>query len=460
MCRGRILGGGVVNKSRPVALVLTPGHQNVVNSSRVANAINKRFHMFQNGVKIGVATAKTSELIDLAVHPRYKDNITRYMQVICAVPLSETATERMQHIAQLQGELLVPETAEDAAMELEAIGTEGVDALVKGIHSDNAEVRFYASEALAYLDHREAAEPLGQLARDEPAFRVFALTALSTLQEYVAYEQLRNLLALPSAETRYGAFRALWAMNKNNNFVKGEMLGEQFHYHVLDVAGPPMIHATRTQIAEIVLFGPQQQFLTPLAINAGNEIMVTSKGGNEISVSKYSVRDGDQKRIVSTRVDDVIRAIAELGGAYPDVVQALQEAKTAGVLQTRFEIDALPEAGRVYDRVVADNSDAKKIADAAAAKTAAKDAIAKKNSDQAKEGKEDDDELPPGNIQVAKAAPTHATSELFSKQGGGDDGKGGDLDSAKKSSASPASDEDDDDTNTKKGFFDRMFGSK
>ncbi len=62
--------------------------------------------------------------------------------------------------------------------------------------------------------------------------------------------------------------------------------------------------------------------------------------------------EADQKRVVSTRVDDVIRAIVELGGTYPDVVQALQEAKAAGCLEGRFEIDALPEAGRTYEATV------------------------------------------------------------------------------------------------------------
>ena len=57
-------------------------------------------------------------------------------------------------------------------------------------------MRFYAAEALAYLDRREAAEPLGQIARDQPAFRVFALTALSAMQDYAAYEQLRDLLSV------------------------------------------------------------------------------------------------------------------------------------------------------------------------------------------------------------------------------------------------------------------------
>ena len=67
--------------------------------------------------------------------------------------------------------------------------------------------------------------------------------------------------------------------------------------------------------------------------------------------------EADQKRVVSSRVDDVIRAIVELGGTYPDVVQAIQEAKAAGCLEGRFEIDALPEAGRSYEATTDDEGE-------------------------------------------------------------------------------------------------------
>ena len=143
-------------------------------------------------------------------------------------------------------------------------------------------------------------------------------------------------------------------MCPDDSLVKGEILGEQFSYHVLDTKGQPMIHVTRNRRAEVVLFGMNQRLLTPLAVNAGNRIMVTSNKEGEIAVSKFAPHEADQKRIVSSRVDDVIRAIVELGGTYPDVVQALQEAKVAGCLEGRFEIDALPEAGRSYQPTTED----------------------------------------------------------------------------------------------------------
>ena len=233
---------------------------------------------------------------------------------------------------------------------MEAIGIDGVPVLLKGIGSQDPKVRFYAAEALAYLDRREAAAPLGEAAREQPAFRVFALTALSSMQDFGAYEQLRDMLSSSSAETRYGAFRALWTMNKKDALVAGEKLNNQFNYHVLDVSGPPMIHVTHNRLPEIVLFGKEQNLLAPISVNAGNQIMINSTNPREITISKFAVNEADQKRVVSPRVDEVIRAVAELGGTYPDVVQMLQEAKASGALASRFEIDAIPEAGRTYER--------------------------------------------------------------------------------------------------------------
>jgi flagellar basal body P-ring protein FlgI len=411
LCRGRVLGGGEARKSRDLGLVLKPDHQNVFNASRVANAVNKRFYTFDKGLQTGVAKAKTDKFIALAIHPHYKDNIARYMRVVRAIAVQEGDTQRSERIARLQKELLDPETAGDAALQLEAIGKQGADALLAALQSKNTEVRFYAAEALAYLDYREAAEPLAEIARNEPAFRVFALTALSAIGDYAAYEQLRGMLDLASAETRYGAFRALWTMNARDPLVLGERLGErsgdQFSYHALDSVGPPLVHITHNRRAELVLFGKEQRLVAPLALNAGNQIMVTANGPDEVAVSKYTVNEPDQKRLVSTRLDDVVRAIVELGGRYPDVVQALQEAKLSGALPSRLEVDAVPESGRNFRRQSADAG------------------------------------------KPAEVKPGTPVPELFSKRGG-------------KAAADDADTEDEQHDNGKKrplrGFFARMMG--
>ena len=357
-CRGRILGGGHALRTRSLGLVLQEGYQNVYYSARIANAINKRFYENSpGGIQEGMAKAHTNQYIELKVHDRYRDNIPRYMQIVRAIALQERPAERLERLELLEKQLLDPITSNRAASQLEAIGKQGIDTLKKGLKSNDTEVRFRSAEALAYLDQSEAALILAQVSRDEPAFRVFALTALATMNDPIAYEQLCSLLEVPSAETRYGAFRALWTMNPLDRRVMGERLAGDFSYHVLPTKGKPMIHVTRNQRAEIVLFGDDQRFVTPLILEAGKNIRIKSDGKDRITISRFAVGEPDQKRTVSTRVDDVIRAIAELGGNYPDVVQVLQQAKTKGVLPSRFEVDALPEAGRRYERM-AHNADA------------------------------------------------------------------------------------------------------
>lgn len=357
MARGVILGGAVALKPRKLGLVLKSDHKSEFNAARIATAVNKRFHTSEKGIQVGMAKAKTNQVVELDVHPRYRQNVERYLQVVFGVAIAETLVLQAERIKALKEELLDPVTAGDAARQLEAIGHDSEETLLAGIRSPNEEVRFFSAEALAYLDRHEAAAVLGQIAANSPAFRVFALTALSTMNYRAAYDQLTSLLNSSSAETRYGAFRALWAMNPKDPLVADDPAVKAFSYHVLDTQGPSMVHLTRSRRAEIVLFGKDQRFRSPLAVNAGNSVMITSVGPDELAVSKYAVNQPDQKRIVSCRVDDVIRAIVELGGSYPDVLHALESAKAADSLASRFAIDALPEAGRSYDRVAVDVSD-------------------------------------------------------------------------------------------------------
>lgn len=350
LTRGRVLGGGIALESRKLGLVLKPDHQNVFTSAQVGDAINRRFHLFNGGVKQGVCKPKDDKYLELLVHPRYKDNIERYMLVVRALGVREASAKQLDRLVSLERQLLDPVTASQAALRLEAIGKPAIAALHKGVAASETEVRFYAAEALAYLDDSDAVEPLKELARDEPAFRAYALAALSAMDDFAAATALRELIDVPSDETRYGAFRALWAMNPADPFVRGESLGDQFSYHVLATSGPPMVHVTRSYRPEVLVLGHEQRISTPALLEAGQHILVKAQGPDQVTVSRFSHNEADQKRVVSSKIDDIVRAIADLGGTYPDAVQALQQAKAAGVLAGRFRVDALPASGRVFDR--------------------------------------------------------------------------------------------------------------
>ena len=267
-CRGRVLDGGVAHQSRPLMLVLKPEQQSVRNSARVEVAINRRFHSFDRGNKIGVAKAKTDEVIELVVHPRYFDNVERYLRVIRSLPLRESEREQSLRLSVLEKQLLDPISSSRAALQLEAIGKRGVEILQTGLKSNDPEVRFYSAESLAYLDESGVAEYLAEAAQKEPAFRVFALAALSAMEDYDSQDQLRKLLDSSSAETRYGAFRALRARRSADPLVSGVNMRDQFSLHVLPTSGTPMVHVARTKRPEIVLFGKGQLLNLPLSVEA------------------------------------------------------------------------------------------------------------------------------------------------------------------------------------------------
>jgi hypothetical protein len=351
--QGRVLTGGVATKSRQLGLILDHQHQSIRLSQQVAKAVSERFHTYINGRRMGVATPKTDEYIEIALHPRYKDSVGRYMRVIRSIAVQESPAKRLERLELLQHQLLDPVTAETAALRLEAIGgDDAVKILKEGALAEDREVRFYSAEALAYLDVTEAVAPLARAAVEEPAYRVNALSALGAMEDGAASEALEEMLSVKSAETRYGAFRSLSTMAPDNPRIRGEKLGNggKFNYHILEVAGPPMIHVTSSHRNEIVLFGKEHHFKMPLVLDAGPRILVNGLNGEELTVSRFSPSEPTQQRVVSTNVDDVIRAVVDLGGDYPDVVQMLQQAKNIGALPSRFRVNALPEPGRTIDR--------------------------------------------------------------------------------------------------------------
>lgn len=354
--RGRVVGGGVGLESRDMQLYLKNDMRSVRNATRIAERIGSRFFSYDRyGHRIPLATAKTDQKIVLNIHPRYKDNFPRYVQILQNISFRETEVERQVRMERLQRELMIPEKGELASLQLEAIGADAIPMLKAGLEADTLECRFYAAVALAYLGESDGLEVLFEAARDAPAFRVFALAAMSSIDEGETHFYLRQLMDNSLMETRYGAFRCMTTIDDKDPFVKGELLNKQCKLHVLDVEGDPMIHLTHRQKAEIVLFGSNQQFRMPLALSAGPHIMVNSTpGAREVVVSRYRVGEKDQRQVVSPAIADVLRAAAEMGASYPDLAQLLMQAERQQNLPGRIGIDKLPEAGRYYERPARD----------------------------------------------------------------------------------------------------------
>ena len=346
--RGRILGGGQSQLTRPLGLGIR-GNSTVRHAAAIGAAINSRFHKTDRNGQSGVARPKRDNYIELAVHPRYKNNIHRYVRVVRSIALKESPGERVLRTESLERRLLEPTTSARAALQLEAIGEDAAHILLKGLESSSPEVRFYSAEALAYLDREEAAKTLGWAAANISAFRWYALTALATMDHVAAYEALNELLHVPSAETRYGAFRALRSRNAADPLVRGESLGGGFAFHVISSEAAPMIHVSKSQRPEIVLFGQHQKVVPPAFLFAGKEIMIKGTEDGRLRLIRFTTGDQeDPQETCDAEVDPMIRAIVRLGGGYCEVVQALREARQGGYLDAKVVVNAMARPNRTY----------------------------------------------------------------------------------------------------------------
>jgi len=347
---GWVLGGGVSLISRKLGLALRENAASVRAAAQLGAAINARFHHYENGEKKGVARPLNSNYIELSVPPRYRHNVTRYMRVVRSIALPEPPADRAARLQRLEAKLLEPTTAAEAALQLEALGKDAQEILRKALHSPDPEVRFYAAEALAYLDDVESVPVLAEAAAQHRAFRWHALTALSTLDHVAAYDALNELLAHPSAETRYGAFRAMRVRNPRDPLVSGEFLGDSFSLHVLPSVGEPLVHVARTRRQEIVFFGNDLTLTPPAFLVVGKRLMVKRHDDRHVKVIRFEPGEEDHEVICSTRLEDIVRTVVELGGKYEDVYQLLRAAKMNGSLQARLAVNAQPVAGRTFSR--------------------------------------------------------------------------------------------------------------
>jgi hypothetical protein len=239
-----------------------------------------------------------------------------------------------------------------AALQLEALGEDSIPFLKDALESEDFEVRFQAAQSLAYLGDASGVSVLHDAAKNQPAFRIFSLVALSVIRDDAdAIVALRDLMNTDSLETRYGALRALKELDPNDPALNAVTFRDRFVMNVVDSDGEPMVHVARRRTPEIVIFGADQSFRLPVVLNAGSNLRIIGEpGSTDVEITRYELDSEPERHRVRNRVADIIQTCGELGAAYPDVVQMLVEADRQRNFMGEFGIDRLPQAGRLYVR--------------------------------------------------------------------------------------------------------------
>ncbi|HEV7282859.1 MAG TPA: flagellar basal body P-ring protein FlgI [Pirellulaceae bacterium] len=341
--KGRVLGAGEVQRDREIGLQIRSPDLKGSQAIIVAKAINSRFSAMDGSRKVGAAVAKDNRLITLKIPTSYSGNLGRFFQVIAAVPVNENASERTERLQLLAKQLLEPSSSGKAAIALEAAGKDAIALLEQGLGSPRPEVAFYAAEALAYLDEKGGVQMLRNAARDDARFRWHAITALSAMTHIEAYEALSEMLQDTDPETKYGAFRALRQRNENDPFIRGEKIRDEFHFHVVTSLSAPMVHFSRRERAEIVVFGHDQRIQDlKVAVFCGPGIMLKPMPGGGVLVTRFAANKDDRRIETSGELVEAMKAVVEVGGGYEELLAMAKQLKKANAWPGELVVDALP----------------------------------------------------------------------------------------------------------------------
>ena len=350
--QGSRWGGGKTQIDIPLTLVLNPDQRFARVSSQVADRVNEAFPGTAPGNPgNSPAVAKNNQVITLKVPPCYRHNLPRFLRVVRMIPLQGVQANQQSYKQKLEEDLLNPRFTVVSALRLEALGKESIPGLKKGLESDNELVRFCAAEALAYLGSPSSAEELTRTIERQPALRAYCFTAMASLDEAICQIKLREILGSElDDETRYGAFRALRAVNEDGETVTGELLGGAFWIHKVAPQASPMVHVSTNRRAEIVLFGKDPSLKAPFSILAGDFTVTAGEEDERCSITRIIPGQGEPQRKNSTlAIYEIIITLAGMGASYPDVLELIQQADHTKSVTCAVRRDALPRTLTVHE---------------------------------------------------------------------------------------------------------------
>jgi hypothetical protein len=343
---GWILGGGETMDYRPLGLALRTQNYGPKTSTLISRAVNARFTTVTENGREGIANPTNYKTVQLKLPEIYRHNVSRFSNVMGNIRYNETAQERVERLDELGNQMTDPATCTLAALRLEAIGRDAVPTLKRSLNNPDLELRFRAAEALTYCGQSEGLMILKEVAETEPAFRWHAMTALSVSEDSDAAMYLEQLMQSESAETRYGAFRALHTRSPEHPLVYGRKF-KDFFLHSVPVTSDPMVHFSRSKRPEIVVFGDARVSDDFLYVETGTTIR--SAGTGKLKLIHYSKTHGREETICSTDVMDLVQTLSNHDFTYGRILRIFRAARKDETMVARLVVNAVPGTKREYD---------------------------------------------------------------------------------------------------------------
>jgi len=364
--RGSIMNGGLVAADRPLKLrARTP-------QLSVTRAIERQID--QQFADKAVANTLDEGTVDVFVPHGYNGDWEHFMGVVTHLYVGRTVG-----LAAVKGRMLAEEATKPGAplMDIsycwEGLGPEVMPFIQPLYGHASAEVGYAAARAGAFVGDLVAEEALLEMARTEG--HAFQLNAVKTLGGLPASSRIDRMMAelLPAKNTlvRIEAYRVL-ADHGSPLIITHEIRGA-FALDRIMCDGGPLVHATRTGVPRIAVFGRQAAVKLPIMLRTMQDKLTISTGSDGRSMVAFD-RTGERAGGIQSQMNpDVHELVYRLGGGsdegfrfgYSELVGLLQSLSDgrhidgAFVLQDEPALDlALEEAPPIVDPTGRPNVDA------------------------------------------------------------------------------------------------------
>ncbi|MFI4859391.1 MAG: flagellar basal body P-ring protein FlgI [Phycisphaerales bacterium JB063] len=290
-----VVDGGTVTEARQIQMILN--QRSRLRARQISDRINERFPAGRED-RLPTAVAKDDLTIDFNIPERFSDNPEALIELIGHLYLDPTpgfAPNQAQYLADKLAE--DPEgRARSVVASWKTLGRTITPVLRRLYDHENLTIRSAALEAGAWLQDREAVDPLIALTRRGDAqSRIDAarwLIAVNGVSR--GREAIRAMLNDEDPAVRVGAYETLSLISDRTIERMAVGYGTQFKYYIDRVESDhPMIFATQADTPTLVIFGDNPGFRDNLFAQVGDNLMIRTIPVDTLRTATAGLHEGE-----------------------------------------------------------------------------------------------------------------------------------------------------------------------
>ena len=356
---GRIPGGGIVTRPRPLRLVLRRADYRM--ASLIGRQLNERL-----GGSEDIAEAKSHSVIDLRIPRQWRADYAHFLELVMHVYLLGGAADEERHAKQLTRAILQPTARhEDISLVWEAMGRR-VLALIQALYaSPNPAAAYYATRAGLRLQDPLALDAMvGFALHANTPHQIPAIRELGRARWAMRpVHTLRRMLSTPNELVRVAAYEALLDHGPSSA-IQRIAVSRDFFMDVVDTEQHYAVYATRTGQPKIVLFGRNIPVLCPMFYSPPDELVTINAlaGGKQVTVYRKIPRTGRMTGAfpVDPQAQELVKklgsppepaadgSIKGLGLTYSQVVGVIHALCKGKHMPADFVLQRTPAVARIY----------------------------------------------------------------------------------------------------------------